>query len=365
MFRNVPLSQPRPDAHQFINTLMGYTRSARPPLVEYIVDDMVMKPIVTELLGRAWVDDREDREAQKAYLDNFIEFWFRMGYDFAYHEQDPGLTRLQLAAPDTVPGSTKPRLWVDEHQGVIRNWEDFERYPWPNAERMDFFRFEYLNEHLPEGMGLISAHGAGIFECLSWLMSYEGLCFALYDNPDLVQAVADKIGELMTDFYRHLLTLDRLIAVLQGDDMGFRTHTLIRPEDLRKYVLPWHKRIAEMVHQRGIPYFLHSCGNIVRILDDLISDVKIDGKHSFEDAVLPVHEFQALYGDRIATLGGLDINILALSSPEEVRRKTRWLIETCGSRGRYAIGSGNSIPNYVPVSNYLAMVDEALDGAEK
>jgi hypothetical protein len=39
-------------------------------------------------------------------------------------------------------------------------------------------------------------------------------------------------------------------------------------------------------------------------------------------------------------------------------------METCGSRGRYAIGSGNSIPSYIPVSNYLAMIDEALNGAE-
>ena len=43
-----------------------------------------------------------------------------------------------------------------------------------------------------------------------------------------------------------------------------------------------------------------------------------------------------------------------------MRQRTRFLIETCGSRGRYAIGSGNSIPSYVPLDNYLAMVDEAL-----
>jgi hypothetical protein len=35
-------------------------------------------------------------------------------------------------------------------------------------------------------------------------------------------------------------------------------------------------------------------------------------------------------------------------------------MEKCSS-GRYAIGSGNSIPSYVPVENYLAMVDAALE----
>lgn len=49
-----------------------------------------------------------------------------------------------------------------------------------------------------------------------------------------------------------------------------------------------------------------------------------------------------------------------MSIPQEVRQHTRFLAETCGRRGRYAVGSGNSIPSYVPVDNYLSMVDEAL-----
>ena len=96
-------------------------------------------------------------------------------------------------------------------------------------------------------------------------------------------------------------------------------------------------------------------------MEDLIDDVGIDGKHSYEDAIIPVQDFQARYGDQIAVLGGMDLNILAgTPDVDAVRRHTRFLIETCGSRGRYAVGSGNSIPSYVPLDNYLAMVDEAL-----
>jgi uroporphyrinogen decarboxylase len=144
--------------------------------------------------------------------------------------------------------------------------------------------------------------------------------------------------------------------------MGFKTGPLISPADLRKYILPWHKRFVAMAHERGLPYFLHSCGNLETIMEDLTEDVKIDGKHSFEDAIIPIQDFQARFGRRIAVLGGLDVNILSAQSPDEVRRRTRRLIEICGSRGRFAIGSGNSIPSYVPVENYLAMVDEALSG---
>ena len=59
-------------------------------------------------------------------------------------------------------------------------------------------------------------------------------------------------------------------------------------------------------------------------------------------------------------LGGVDINVLSKGTEDDVRRRTRQLIETCGARGRYAVGSGNSIPSYVPPASYLAMLDEAL-----
>ena len=232
------------------------------PLVEYLVDDVLMRPIVADLLGRPWVEESGDRETQKAYLDNFIQFWYRLGYDFVRFERSLGFPVRQLHVPDTAPGSQKQRAWTDEHRGSITTWEDFERYPWPTVEAMDFFPFEYLNSHLPEGMGLMTCHAAGVFEHLSQIMSYEGLCLALYDSPDLVQAISDRVGELMVGFYRHLLDLDRVIAIFPGDDMGFRTGTLIAPDDLRRYCLPWHKRFAAMTHERGLPYFLHSCGNL-------------------------------------------------------------------------------------------------------
>lgn len=361
MLRHLPLKHPQPDAKRFINILLGREKSSRVPLVEYIVDDVVMRPIVTDLLGRQWAPEAADRESQKAYLDNFIALWQQLGYDFVRFERALAFPVKQMVEPDPVPGSDKQRAWADEHEGSIRTWEDFERYPWPTVEQMDFFPFEYLNAHLPEGMGLMSSHGGGVFEHLSWIMSFEGLCRALYEDRPLVEAVANRLGELMTGFYQHLLDLDHLIAVFPGDDMGFRSGPLISPKDLRALILPWHKRFAAMAHAKGRPYFLHSCGDVLKIMDDLIADVGIDGKHSYEDVIIPAPEFQARYGDRIAVLGGMDVNILAAATPAQVRERARFLLETCGSRGRYALGSGNSIPSYVPPENYLAMLDEAFE----
>jgi uroporphyrinogen decarboxylase len=95
-------------------------------------------------------------------------------------------------------------------------------------------------------------------------------------------------------------------------------------------------------------------------MEDLIEDVRIDGMHSFQNNCLSVVEAKRLYGDRIALLGGLDVHKLASLEPDELRKYVHGVIDQCAPGGRFAPGAGNSIPSYVPVENYLTLVDEAL-----
>jgi uroporphyrinogen decarboxylase len=357
----LPLLNPQPDAPRAAAYLLGKAALERPPLVEYIVDEFVMRGVY-DRLGMEWRQPTSEEDAQAAYLENFARFHYHMGYSLVKFERGLPFPAHHLVGDDPAPGSQRSRAWTDQHHGTITSWADFERYPWPRVEDYDFSAFEQLNRILPEGMGLMLSHSGGPYEVLSALMSYEGLCLTLHDDFALVKATADRIGERMEQFYTHLLTLDRVMAIFPGDDMGFRTGTLLGPDHLRQLTLPWHARFASMAHQRGVPYFLHSCGNLERIYEDLIGKVGIDGKHSYEDAILPPEQFQARYGSRVAVLGGLDVHTLAAGTLDDVRRRARQLIETCGARGRYAIGSGNSIPSYIPAENYLAMVETANFG---
>ena len=122
--RHLPLQTPRPDGGRFIDSLMGRT-NGKTPLVEYLVDEILMRPILKDMLGREWADWCPDRAAQAAYLDNFIQFWYRMGYDFVRFERGMGFPTKGLKAPDTAPGSDKQRNWVNQHEGSIRTWADF------------------------------------------------------------------------------------------------------------------------------------------------------------------------------------------------------------------------------------------------
>lgn len=355
------IANPKPDFDRFVQVIRGECIPDRPPLIEYIVDTQIMRAVVTDGLGREWVDpDWDDRESVRAYLDNTIAFWLATGYDFVRVEYSAGFEMTSKYAADTATGSETTRAWADLQKGPIADWKDFEAYPWPDTpSELSLWCLEYIAKNLPDGLGLITCHAGGIFEHLSRLFSYEGLCLALYDQPDLVAAVAERAGTCMARYYSAFLEIDNVGMVLQGDDMGHRTGLLISQEHMQTYCLPWHKRFAELTHKRGLLYCLHSCGKVMQLMPTLINDVGIDGKHSFEDIIMPVGEFYRQYGDRIAVLGGLDINILSGGTPDEVRTATRSLIEQCGGSGRFTIGSGNSVPSYVPLENYLAMLQEA------
>jgi uroporphyrinogen decarboxylase len=163
---------------------------------------------------------------------------------------------------------------------------------------------------------------------------------------------------MLTGIWNTVAGMDRVGALWLGDDMGFKTGTLISPDCLRRYVFPWQKKLVEITHAHGLPFLLHSCGNLRGIMEDLIEEVGIDAKHSFEDVIMPVTEAKALYGDRIAILGGVDVNMLCQSTEEEVRAYVRNVLNHCMPGGGYALGTGNSVANYIPLKNYVAMLDE-------
>ena len=94
---------------------------------------------------------------------------------------------------------------------------------------------------------------------------------------------------------------------------------------------------------------------------DLLDDVGIDGRHSFADVIEPVEEAYESYSDRISILGGIDVDFLCRADEQQIRERVRRVLAQCMPRGGYCLGSGNSIANYVPVDNFLAMLDEGRE----
>jgi len=360
----------QPDFGNLRRTLLRQGPAGPVPFIELFADPAIMESVLGEKFPFRTPDAEGEfrssaqRPALRGHhvLDMILRFCYETGYDYVFAWTGltfPGLHRS--AAPDTAstgnwPGDT--RYWQDETSGPIQSWEDFEKYLWPKPEDVSYHALEYLNAVVPEGMKISVVIG-GVFENASWLMGLESFAYALHDQPDLVAALCQRVGELTVAAAGTAVTIDNVGMVFLGDDMGYKTATVISPADLRRYVLPQQKRIADAVHAAGRLFALHSCGNLESIMDDLIGDVGVDGKHSFEDVIMPVEEVYRRWGGRTAILGGVDMDLLASGSEEQVRARTRQILELCGVAGTgYCLGTGNTVANYVPVANYLAMLDE-------
>jgi uroporphyrinogen decarboxylase len=347
------LPKPAPDVRR-LETVLRRGRPDRVPLVELMIADEVLG----ELHGRplAPLPPKPDRAQLHQWAEQRVEMWWRLGYDYYRVRAEIPFTVERLPAADTAPSIGGQRQWVNEREGLIRSWDDVERYRWPSRADIDFSQSEAALECLRDGMGGIGFSG-GVLEWSSTLLGLETFAMALYDDPKLVREVVDRVGRAIYDAFDVFCEMDTIFAIWLGDDMGFKTATLLSPEHLREFILPWHKKYADLAHRTGRLFMLHSCGYVEPIMPDLVEDVKIDAKHSFEDAIVPVTEFKQRWGGQVAVLGGVDVDILTRGTPDDVRNATRHVLDTCAVDGGYACGSGNSVPNYVPAQNYLAMVE--------
>ena len=347
----------KPDWEGFLACLQRQGTPARVHHIELFLDWEIEEAICERfrLLDGLDCEDAWFQQKRKIAIQRFL------GYDYVRQ----GLEGLDWALPKTssvdTAGLAKEggRSFVDECKGPITNWDEFDAYLWPDAAAASTRALEWYEQHLPDDMCIVGSGSFAHFaEHLMWLMGYETLCYALYDDRDLVKAIAGRLMEIYTVSLERILQFSRVRVVWGSDDMGFKTGPMIGVDDLREFVLPGHTKMAAMSHAAGHPYLLHSCGNLSELMDDLMEDVGIDGKHSFEDTIEDVREEKATYGQRIALLGGIDVDFLCRSDEEAIRTRVRDTLNICMPGGGYCLGTGNSVANYIPVENYLVMLDE-------
>jgi uroporphyrinogen decarboxylase len=243
---------------------------------------------------------------------------------------------------------------------VITDWASFEAYPWPDPEKCDYSALEKISSRLPGNMKLMIMGPNGVLENVIGLTGYDNLCFMIEDEPALAGEIFRRVGVGLETYYRICAQHDSVGFLMANDDWGFNTQTFLSPAMMRKYVFPYHKKIADVAHAAGKPVALHSCGQLDGVMEDVIG-MGIDARHSYEDVITPVEDFYEKWHDRIAIFGGIDINFIVTRTPEEVAARARALLERTATRGGYALGTGNSVPEYIPFENYCAMLKVALE----
>ncbi len=336
------MNKREPDFNNLLRVL-NRTTPARPTLFEFFLNESLY-----ELLADQQAKETTD-ELRKFRV--IISAFKNAGYDYA-----------------TIPTSYTKTLWFSKgeveqkstkslNEGfVITDAETFEKYDWPDPESGYYEIFNDIAHLFPDGMKAVPSGPGGLLENAIELAGYENLCFMCLENPGLVEAIFDALGARLLRFYEIITSFPVVGAAIYNDDWGFKTQTMLPPEMLRQWVFPWCIKIVDASHANGKKAIIHSCGNLSEVMDEVIELMQFDGKHSYEDIISPVETEWLKYHRGIAILGGIDLDFLVESTPEQVKKRALRLLELTRNEGSFALGSGNSIPAYVPVKNYQAMI---------
>lgn len=339
------------------------------PVIEMFVDGSIMGKVtgvehtidsLTDMMDLTRQSQEGDLEALAKWVPFFelaANFSKTAGYDSA-------ISIPSVPIPHTgtlyagVEGEARDRAWQNEHGGIITDRASFEKSEWGTVDEIFLGFIDYSASLLPPGMKL-QVSIMGIFEDLRALMGFEPMAIKSITEPHLLDDILEKLSVLAEAAIERCAAHPDVGFICYFDDMGFKTSTLMPPDWYREYLMPRCKRFAEACHRHDKPFVFHSCGNIDSLMEDLIEVVGIDGLHSFEDTIEPVESVYRRYGDRISILGGVDVDLLARGSQQEVRDRCREILDACGPGGGFALGSGNSVTNYCNIENYYAMIDEA------
>jgi uroporphyrinogen decarboxylase len=322
-------------------------RPGRLPLYEHHID----LPFISEYLGKEIGLQGVEPKDYMEYHRNIAGFWKTMTYDAFDYE---------AAICDIFPDHG---AIMGGRPGPIQTREDFNNFPFDEIPEI-FWRtykphLDAIRVVMPRGMKAYGGCGYGIFESSQDLVGFEPLCLMQFLDPELFRDLFRKIGDLYVTLWSEMIKSysDIFVFFRMGDDLGYKTSTMLDPETIRTHILPQYSRIIDMVHASGKKFLLHSCGCIFNIMDDII-DLGIDAKHSNEDQIAPFEKWIELYSERIGLFGGIDVNTLCLMSGDDVYREVLEKGTEYRRKARgYGLGSGNSIPGYVPVEGYEAMID--------
>lgn len=197
----------------------------------------------------------------------------------------------------------------------------------------------------------------GPYSQLVFMMGLENVLIMMYDDPDgLKEAIAKRV--------KHAISwLDDLIAlgaetVWIGE--GAASSSVISPACYAEFVAPYAKAVVDAAKQRGIPCFMHVCGNIV----PSIREIAATGCTAIDiDYMVPMDLVRQHCGETACLKGNLNPMDLLSKSEEDV-------FELCSeiyreTAGPMILGTGCLVAPKTPKENIEAMVRASAAAAER
>lgn len=249
--------------------------------------------------------------------------------------------------------------------------EDLDDYPWPDPDSIpdDVFlairdRAKFLHEETD--YVVCASHPVyGVFELGLWMCGFEEFMVRLYEDEPFVR----RFFEIVLDYQRRVIrryyeALGPFIDYTSsGDDFATQTSLFLSPAMFRDYIAPSFKeRIRYTKQFTDAPYLHHSCGNVARLIPDLIT-CGVDILNPIQPCALDMapEALRAAFGGKIAFHGGLDTQAeLPNGTPESVARAVNRLLDGIEAhKGGYIFAAAHNLQGDVPPENIAAMFQAA------
>ena len=330
-------------------SINAFLKTLRREKVNYIpLAELGVHPKIKELFLAKKIEGLKDE----------VDFWYKAGYDYIKLQPKADFNPMKIGLDNNVSyndDGTIFRKWASESNGVISNFDDFEKYTFPTTSDFEYTNFEKVKSLLPDGMGVIGQYG-DIFTMTWEMMGFESFSIALFENEDLIKNLNDRLGELVLSMFEYFAQSDVVDAIWYSDDIAYTNSLMVSPQVLDKYFFPWLKKIGDLAKQYNKPLIYHTDGILYDVFDKII-ECGVDAIHPIEPKAMNIADVKQRYGNKLCLIGNIDVDLLSRGTVNDIRKNVIKNIEEVGKDGGYCVGSGNSIPEYVKLENYIAMIE--------
>ena len=213
-------------------------------------------------------------------------------------------------------------------QPALSDWSEFENLHIP--EIADPARWTSVDSARKRaGERFLIASGVSLYERCHFIRGLENTWIDIYESADKLEQLIDVLVDM------NLYAISRYAeagadAIMWPDDWGLQNRLMISPEAFREIWKPRYRRVYDAAHKAGMFTFLHSCGDITEILDDLI-EIGLDVIQMDQQENMGVERLGSEFGGRITFWCPVDIqNTMVAGSLQEIRDYARRLVDNLG-----------------------------------
>lgn len=241
---------------------------------------------------------------------------------------------------------------------------DVEKFPWPEPDIFDCTSIFRAREKHPQRILQIQpGTWSPIFCKICELIGMEQTLKNMILRPAVIEAMVDHLEHFYMESWKRILDeTAHVVEIVQfGDDYASQESLLFSMELWRRYFKKPVAKLVELVRSYGLLVNFHCCGAMRPFIPELL-DMGVEMIHPIQPSAKDMDfvQLKQEYGDRVMFYGGIDVqHVLPFGSAAQVRREVERVSKILGKGGGYVLASSHTLMEDVPVSNILAMYEEA------